>query len=270
MNQVVVKQEKSGYQIVEAYKSLRTNLQFCGEDKKVIAVTSCTPNEGKSSVSMQLGISLAESGKRVILIDADLRKSVLLGRTKTQKSVRGLAHFLSGQATLEDVICSTNVKNFYMIYSGPFPPNPAELLGGKNFRSLLNALRKVYDYVIVDTPPLGSVIDSAIVAEICDGSIMVIESGVISYRFAQEVKSQLERSNCPLLGTRWICRNRRMVNTENTVSTNMEITARRRTINCHEKRDCCRFDCPVRGARSRYSSCRSDGRPKRPGNRASS
>ncbi len=189
MNQVVVKQEKSGYQIVEAYKSLRTNLQFCGEDKKVIAVTSCTPNEGKSSVSMQLGISLAESGKRVILIDADL-----------QKSVRGLAHFLSGQATLEDVICSTNVKNFYMIYSGPFPPNPAELLGGKNFRSLLNALRKVYDYVIVDTPPLGSVIDSAIVAEICDGSIMVIESGVISYRFAQEVKSQLERSNCPLLG----------------------------------------------------------------------
>ena len=171
MNQVVVKQEKSGYQIVEAYKSLRTNLQFCGEDKKVIAVTSCTPNEGKSSVSMQLGISLAESGKRVILIDADLRKSVLLGRTKTQKSVRGLAHFLSGQATLEDVICSTNVKNFYMIYSGPFPPNP-----------------------------LGSVIDSAIVAEICDGSIMVIESGVISYRFAQEVKSQLERSNCPLLG----------------------------------------------------------------------
>lgn len=200
MNQVVVKQEKSGYQIVEAYKSLRTNLQFCGEDKKVIAITSCTPNEGKSSVSMQLGISLAEIGKRVILIDADLRKSVLLGRTKTEKSVRGLAHFLSGQASLEDVICATNIKNFYMIYSGPFPPNPAELLGGKNFRSLLNALRKVYDYVIVDTPPLGSVIDSAIVAEICDGSIMVIESGVISYRFAQEVKSQLEKSNCPLLG----------------------------------------------------------------------
>ena len=187
MNQVVVKQEKSGYQIVEAYKSLRTNLQFCGEDKKVIAITSCTPNEGKSSVSMQLGISLAEIGKRVILIDADLRKSVLLGRTKTEKSVRGLAHFLSGQASLEDVICATNIKNFYMIYSGPF-------------RSLLNALRKVYDYVIVDTPPLGSVIDSAIVAEICDGSIMVIESGVISYRFAQEVKSQLEKSNCPLLG----------------------------------------------------------------------
>ena len=131
MNQVVVKQEKSGYQIVEAYKSLRTNLQFCGEDKKVIAVTSCTPNEGKSSVSMQLGISLAESGKRVILIDADLRKSVLLGRTKTQKSVRGLAHFLSGQATLEDVICSTNVKNFLHDLFRPVSAESGRASGGK-------------------------------------------------------------------------------------------------------------------------------------------
>ena len=149
MNQVVVKQEKSGYQIVEAYKSLRTNLQFCGEDKKVIAITSCTPNEGKSSVSMQLGISLAEIGKRVILIDADLRKSVLLGRTKTEKSVRGLAHFLSGQASLEDVICATNIKNFYMIYSGPFPPNPAELLGSRQFKDMIRVVRDVYDLSLI-------------------------------------------------------------------------------------------------------------------------
>ena len=101
---------------------------------------------------------------------------------------------------MKEILYDTNFENFSVIFAGPYSPNPAELLGGKNFRSLLNALRKVYDYVIVDTPPLGSVIDSAIVAEICDGSIMVIESGVISYRFAQEVKSQLERSNCPLLG----------------------------------------------------------------------
>lgn len=201
MNKVIVKQEKSGYQIIEAYKSLRTNIQFCGEDKKVIAVTSCTPNEGKSLVSMQLGMSLAETGKKVILIDADLRKSVILGRIKADRhSLYGLTHFLSGQSSLEEVICSTNIENFYLIYSGTFPPNPAELLGGKRFKALISALRKVYDYVIVDTPPLGSVIDSAIVASFCDGAIMVIESGVISYRFAQEVKSQLEKSNCTLLG----------------------------------------------------------------------
>lgn len=201
MNQVTIKQEKAGYQISEAYKSLRTNLQFCGEDKKVVAITSCTPNEGKSSVSMQLAISLAESGKRVLLVDADLRKSVLMGRTKVnQQGTKGLTHFLSGQCTIQDTICATNVKNFHLIYSGPFPPNPAELLGGKSFQTTIAALRKVYDYIILDTPPLGSVIDGAIVAEICDGAIMVIESGVISYRFAQEVKEQLEKSNCPILG----------------------------------------------------------------------
>ena len=131
MNQVVVKQEKSGYQIVEAYKSLRTNLQFCGEDKKVIAITSCTPNEGKSSVSMQLGISLAEIGKRVILIDADLRKSVLLGRTKTEKSVRGLAHFLSGQASLED-LCYQYQEFLHDLFR-PVPAEPGRASGRKEF-----------------------------------------------------------------------------------------------------------------------------------------
>ena len=191
---------KFDHQMDEAYKALRTNIQFCGADKKVIALTSCTPNEGKSSVAFNLAASLAESGKSVLLIDADLRKSVMMGRVSVDQEVMGLAHYLSKQAKLSDVICATTLPKFHIIFSGIVPPNPAELLGGKNFRSLLNALRKVYDYVIVDTPPLGSVIDSAIVAEICDGSIMVIESGVISYRFAQEVKSQLEKSNCPLLG----------------------------------------------------------------------
>lgn len=201
MNQVTVKKEKNNCQIEEAYKSLRANLQFCGDDKKVIAITSCTPNEGKSSVSLQLAISLAESGKNVLFIDADLRKSVLLGSTKAgQQTVKGLTHYLTGQSELQDVVYSTNIPKLYLIYSGPLPPNPAELLGGKNFRSFLKAVRKVYDYVIIDTPPLGNVIDSAVIAEECDGAILVIESGVISYRFAQEVKAQLEKSNCPILG----------------------------------------------------------------------
>ena len=201
MNQVTVKKEKNNYQIEEAYKSLRANLQFCGDDKKVIAITSCTPNEGKSSVSLQLAISLAESGKNVLFIDADLRKSVLLGSTKVgQQTVKGLTHYLTGQSELQDVVYSTNIPKLYLIYSGPLPPNPSELLGGKNFRSFLKAVRKVYDYVIIDTPPLGNVIDSAVIAEECDGAILVIESGVISYRFAQEVKAQLEKSNCPILG----------------------------------------------------------------------
>ena len=201
MNQIALKLKPREYQVEESFKALRANLQFCGEDKKVIALTSCTPNEGKSTVSLQLALSLAESGKKTVLIDADMRKSVLVGFTKpSQHGLRGLAHYLSGQNTLQDVIYMTDIQNLYIVYSGPFPPNPAELLGGKQFKGMLQALRKVYDYVIIDTPPLGSVIDGAIVAGSCDGAILVIESGVISYRFAQNVKDQLERSNCPVLG----------------------------------------------------------------------
>ena len=201
MVQVKLELEQGGYFISEAYKSLRTNIQFCGEDKKVIAVTSCTPSEGKSSVCMQLAVALAESGKRTLLIDADLRKSVLVGRISTDgEEIKGLTHVLTGQATLQEVICSTDVKYCHLILSGPFPPNPAELLGGKNFAKMLTTLRDVYDYIIVDTPPLGSVIDAAAAAGFCDGVIMVIKAGVISYRFAQDVKSQLEKTNCPILG----------------------------------------------------------------------
>lgn len=200
MVSVEIKNQKLDYSVEESYKSLRANLQFCGEDKKVIAITSCTPNEGKSSVTLNLAISLADAGKKVLLIDADLRKSVLLGRIHVTESVKGLTHFLSRQTQLIDVICNTNIPKLSIIFAGPVPPNPAELLGGKYFKELLASARKVYDYILVDTPPLGNVIDSAIIAEECDGSVMVIESGVISYRFAQEVKEQLAKSNCPILG----------------------------------------------------------------------
>ena len=86
------------------------------------------------------------------------------------------------------------------MFAGPVPPNPAELLGGKTFHEMLVSARKVYDYVLIDTPPVGNVIDSVVIAEQCDGIIMVIESGTISYRFAQNVKAQIEKSNCPILG----------------------------------------------------------------------
>lgn len=188
------------YSSAEAYKSLRTNIQFCGEDKKAIMLTSCTPGEGKSSVSLNLAVSLAEAGKRVLLVDADLRKSVIMGKIDLDGEAQGLTHYLSKQAQLKDVICSTNIKNLFVILPGPVPPNPTELLGNQYFSMMLKVLRDVYDYILIDSPPLGSVIDSAVIAKECDGSIFVIETNTISYRFAQEVKSQLEKANCPILG----------------------------------------------------------------------
>ena len=194
------KREELDYRANEAYKTLRTNIQFCGDDVKVLTFTSCTPNEGKSSVSFNLAVSFAEVGKRVILIDADLRKSVLIGRYRVGEVEYGLTHYLSGQKELKDVLLHTDIEQMDIIFSGSNVPNPAELLNHNRFSSLIAKLREEYDYVIIDTPPLGSVIDSAIVAKISDGAVIVIEANAISYRFAQNVKEQLEKSNCKILG----------------------------------------------------------------------
>ena len=161
MADIKIKDQKLTYSVEESFRSLRTNLFFCGREKQVIAVTSCHPNEGKSTISLNLAISLTEAQKRVILIDADLRNSTLLGRVKLSGEKLGLAYFLSGLANFDEVICSTNYENLDMILTGSFPPNPAELLGRQEFTELLEQLRTWYDYIIVDTPPVGNVIDGS-------------------------------------------------------------------------------------------------------------
>lgn len=184
----------------EAYKLLRTNIQFCGSDVKSICFTSCLPNEGKSIVSFNLAVSLAEINKKVLFLDADLRRSVVIGRYKPDQAVRGITHYLSGQSNLDEVLYETNILNLDIIFPGPIPPNPAELLASSTFDDLVKMLREIYDYVIIDTPPLGIVVDSAIVAGCCDGTILVIETKNISYKLAQKVKKQLDMGNCRVLG----------------------------------------------------------------------
>lgn len=184
----------------EAYKTLRTNVQFCGDDVKIISLTSCVPNEGKSMVSFNLAISMAETGKKVLFVDADLRKSVLIGRYKINKAIKGLTQFLSGAETLDNVKYTTNVQNLDMILSGPVPPNPAELLNNDKFKELLEVARKEYDYVIIDTPPIGQVIDPAIVAQQTDGVIFLISQANISYKYAQKQIEQMKKSRCRILG----------------------------------------------------------------------
>ena len=178
---------KLDYRCNEAYKTLRTNIKLCGSDMKVIMFTSSTPNEGKSSVSFNLAVSLAESGKKVIFIDADLRKSVLVGRYKMNK--------------FEEVICTTNVDNLYVVFSGIVPPNPSELLANNSFDALVKALRDTYDYVIIDTPPLGSVTDAAIVAQKCDGAVLVVAAHMVNYKFVQKQLEQLKMTKCKILGS---------------------------------------------------------------------
>lgn len=194
--------EKQTYARREAFNSLRTNLQFCGIDNKVIMFTSCTPDEGKSTVTMELARSLNEDGKKVVLVDADLRKSVFVGRYRihADDAIYGLSHYLSGQREMEEVINHTNIENLDMIIAGPVAPNPTELLGRELFTGLLSELKERYDVVLIDCPPLGWVIDAAVVAPNCDGAILVVESNLISYRYLQDVKKQLEVTGVKILG----------------------------------------------------------------------
>lgn len=187
--------------VEEAIRTLRTNIQFCNTDKavKTICLTSCVPNEGKSSTSINLAVSMARDGKKVLHIDADMRKPRTYKDVTSRYNV-GLSNYLSGMVELEDAIRATNIDNLDVIVCGPKPPNPAELLGTERFSQMLAVLKEKYDYVIIDTPPLGSMIDAAIVASQADGTIMLIEYNTVDYKKAVMVKEQLEKANARILG----------------------------------------------------------------------
>ncbi|MBR7078651.1 MAG: CpsD/CapB family tyrosine-protein kinase [Clostridia bacterium] len=190
----------NNYFVQEAYKFLRANIQFCGPDIKVIVLTSCEENEGKTTVSMSLAKSFAEIGKKVLLIDADMRKSVLAGRNLDAKDYRGLSEYLSGMCEIGEVVMKTSVKDMYVLLAGKYPPNPSELLNGRLFDSLIKVCRENFDYVIIDTPPLGAVSDAAVVAPKCDGSILVIGDDKLSYSLATDVVEKLRATGTPILG----------------------------------------------------------------------
>ena len=184
----------------ERYRTLRTNIEFSGVENRVIAITSCTPNDGKSTISYHLANMLAESGKRTLLIDADMRKSVMMQRFQVNSVVNGLSHYLSGKLSIKDVVYETNIKDLYLMPSGVFPTNPTELLGNFRMEALITALKKVFDYVIIDTPPVGAVIDAAVVAKRCDASLMVVSYDTTSRVEARKMIAQLKNANPNFLG----------------------------------------------------------------------
>ncbi|MGI6501384.1 MAG: CpsD/CapB family tyrosine-protein kinase [Anaerostipes sp.] len=201
MKQLKIQKEiKDDYATTEAFNTLKTNLAFCGEQNRVIMVTSTLPGEGKSEVSLYLAHALAENGKKALYLDCDIRKSVMIGKYKIEGVDKALTHYLSGQATMDDIIYSTEYDNMYMVLAGPVAPNPTELLDSEEFRKLVVKVRGEYDYVIVDVPPLGVVIDAAIVGKYVDGAIVVVEQGTIRKRMVINVIKQLKRSNINVLG----------------------------------------------------------------------
>lgn len=200
MQNIELKESNLDFRSKEAFKIFRTNVEFSGNDIKVIGITSCTPGEGKSSCSFELAKSYAENGQKVLLVDADLRKSVMRQRHKKGCVRTGLSNYLVGKEILEESICDTDIKNLFLVFAGPIPPNPSELLGSEQFEKMIKISRREFDVIIIDTPPLGSVIDTAVISKVCDGMVIVIESGMISYRFVKKVKEQLSVTGCRILG----------------------------------------------------------------------
>lgn len=191
--------KSNDFSVNEAYKTLRTNILW-GLDKKIICFTSSFPGEGKSSVALNVALALVEQGKEVLFIDADMRKSVLHKRIGIERYSGGLSELLVGKKKIDDVLCSTNIPDFYIIFAGNLPPNPSELLGHSRFTQLIEVCKEVYDYVIIDTPPIGNVIDAAIVAKSCDGIVLVIEAGKTEAKIIKRNIQQLEQLECPIMG----------------------------------------------------------------------
>lgn len=198
------KLKKQSYTMKESLRALKTNIQFCGDDIRTLVLTSALPNEGKSTVTLDLARSLTESGKRVLLIDTDMRKSVYVGRLRAVPTdgseIYGLSHFLSGQRRLEDVLYGTEIPGLYMIFAGPSVPNPTEILEKNYFQDLLKFAGEHFNYVLLDCAPIGAAIDAAVIAKHCDGAILVVAQGMASGRMLQNVKKQLEVSGVRILG----------------------------------------------------------------------
>lgn len=184
----------------EYYNALRTNIQLSGNNLKVIAVTSVDPSEGKSTTSTNIAWAFARAGYKTLLIDADIRNSVMSGVFKSREKITGLTDYLAGTQDLSHGLCDTNVDNLFVVQSGAVSPNPTALLQSANFEKMIETLRKYFDYIIVDTAPIGVVIDAAIIAQKCDASILVTEAGVARRREVQKAKSQLEHTGTPFLG----------------------------------------------------------------------
>lgn len=186
--------------INESLKTLRTNLMFSGPSVRVFGFTSFGPGEGKTTLSLQTAIAFAQTGKRVLLVDADLRKSVLAGQLRVRAKIEGLSHYLSGLSNVSELLRETDIPGLYIMFAGTRVPNSTELLGSENFARLIPALKEAFDYVVVDTAPVGQVIDCALMAPHMDGVVMVIDATRNSYKLERRVKNQLEKSGGKILG----------------------------------------------------------------------
>lgn len=187
--------------VAEAYRTLRTNIQFSSTDEKlqVIALTSSGPGEGKSTTAANLAVAMATSGNRTILIDSDLRKPRLHKIFKCSNH-KGLSNLLIGETKFDSIAYKTDIENLYILTSGTKPPNPSELIGSAKMQRFIVGLKENFDYIIIDTPPVIAVTDAQIISRYADGFILVVAAGQADKQAAIKAKDLLNKVNAKILG----------------------------------------------------------------------
>ncbi len=188
--------------ISEAFRMLRTNLIYTNIDKeiKTILFTSTGPQEGKSTIVSNLGVAMAQTGKKILVMDCDLRKPVQHEIFESSNEF-GLTKYLTGYCSLEEAITSTKLSNLNLLTSGPIPPNPAELLGSKSMDKLFDLIKEQYEVILIDAPPTIAVADPIILAGKCDGVILVVRAGFTKLNALKETNELLKKADAPLIGT---------------------------------------------------------------------
>ncbi|CAH1206826.1 Tyrosine-protein kinase YwqD [Paenibacillus plantiphilus] len=187
--------------ISEAYRTLRTNLQYAEVDRslQLLMVTSANPKEGKTTTINNLAVAYAQTEKSVLLVDADLRKPTAHGTFQISNRC-GLTHVLTGKATTNEALKKTHIPNLHIMPSGSIPPNPSELLGSRKMDQLLEELRSKYDHVLIDTPPVLAVSDAQIMASRCDGVLLVVNARSVKRQQVVKARDALQFVQARIVG----------------------------------------------------------------------
>ena len=188
--------------IAEEFRAIRTNIQYSNLDKniKTIAITSTTKNEGKTTVTTNLAVNFSRiENKKVLIVDCDLRNPSVYKEFGISNS-NGLTDLLIEDKNISDYIKSTDIDNLDILTAGPVPPNPSEMLASNKMRKLIESISEEYDYVFLDTPPIGMVTDAGILASFIDGTVIVVRSEFIDIKGLQDTKKKLVSVNANILG----------------------------------------------------------------------
>lgn len=191
------------YVSAEGFNTLITNISYCGKDIKKIMVTSRYAGEGKSYVTMNLMRSLARLGRRVVVVDTDLRASGIQTEYRLRNELRstlGLSEYLSGHCALENALYQSDIPNAFIIPAGHEAPNPLQLLDTDKMKQLMDWLSDQFDYVLVDTPPVGILVDAVALAKFCDGALLVVSYGQGKRQEIGEAVRNIQHTGCQMLG----------------------------------------------------------------------